>query len=189
MDGETGFDRTLILGNSGSGKSWLSARLAEARGVDAIDLDSIHWEPGGYNAPREKRLAISMVRQMAARPAWVIEGVYGWLAQEAGPRATALIWLDIPVGECIGNLRRREVRDGEDEASLEALLAWAADYPHRRTSSSFAGHERLFATFPRLKLRLASRRDVDHCLAEIGSSRLRPAAAPPGQAPPRSRNP
>lgn len=83
--------RTLILGNSGSGKSWLAFKIAEAFGCKAVDLDMIHWEPGSYGVARDKQVAIDMVHQEASDPAWVIEGVFGWLAQEALPRALALI--------------------------------------------------------------------------------------------------
>jgi hypothetical protein len=50
---------------------------------------------------REPAVAVDMVRTRAADDAWVIEGVFGWLANGALPRATALIWLDVPVEECI----------------------------------------------------------------------------------------
>jgi adenylate kinase family enzyme len=169
VDSTLNFGRILILGNSGSGKSWLSVRLAEAFGTEAIDLDGIHWEAGGYNVARDKHIDIKAVCQTAARPAWIIEGVYGWLAREVISQANALIWLDMPVDECIANLRQRGVRRGGDEASFAELLAWAADYPQRQTSSSFAGHEGIFASFPRRKLRLSSRRDVDQLLAEVRS--------------------
>ena len=89
------FRRTVIIGNGGSGKSWLAEQLSRNLSVPAIDLDVIHWEPGGYNVVREKSLAIEMVRQAAKGPGWVIEGVYGWLARAALPNATALVWLDI----------------------------------------------------------------------------------------------
>ena len=73
--------RILVIGNGGSGKSWLSTRMAEMLATEALDLDEIHWEPGGYNTPRDPRLCIEMVRQASARPDWIIEGVYGWLAR------------------------------------------------------------------------------------------------------------
>jgi hypothetical protein len=94
--------------------------------------------------------------------------VYGWLAREAIPRATTLIWLDLPVEGCIANLRRREGLRDRDAASFTELLAWAGDYPQRQTSSSFAGHERLFAAFPVRKLRLRSKPEVTAFLAEVG---------------------
>ena len=114
--------RTLILGNSGSGKSWLAFRIAEALGCKAVDLDAIHWEPGSYGVARDKQVAIDMVRQEASGPAWVIEGVFGWLAQEALLRATALIWLDLPVNECLDNIRQRGLRRGGDAAATQLRL-------------------------------------------------------------------
>ena len=167
---EVGFGRALILGNSGSGKSWLAARMAKFLGHKAIDLDSIHWEPGGYGVPRDKQLALNMVRQEASEAAWIIEGVFGWLAQEAVPRATALIWLDIPVGECLDNVRQRGLRRGGYAASFEALLAWTADYPHRHTSSSLEGHGRIFTIFPNHKLHLQTREEVAGILTQLPAS-------------------
>lgn len=172
------FGRTLILGNSGSGKSWLAARIAEALGGRAVDLDAIHWEPGGYGVARDKQVAIDMVRQAASGPAWVIEGVFGWLAREALPRATALIWLDLPVSDCLDNIRHRGLRRGGDAASFEALLGWAANYESRQTSSSHAGHARMLTAFPGRKRRLLSRNDIDQFVAE-----LRPGPIVPGDVP------
>jgi len=37
-----------------------------------------------------------MTLEVSTQPLWIIEGVYGWLAEVALPRATALIWLDLP---------------------------------------------------------------------------------------------
>jgi adenylate kinase family enzyme len=167
MHKKADFARTLVLGNSGSGKSWLSEQLAKMLGVQAIDLDSIHWEPGGYGVARDKQLAVNMVRQTATRETWIIEGVFGWLAQEAVSRATTLIWLDIPVGECIDNIRQRGPRRGGNEEAFAALLAWATDYSHRKTSSSFAGHEGLFVAFLGQKVRLFSRKDVSQFLSNV----------------------
>ncbi|RWF67935.1 MAG: hypothetical protein EOQ34_27060 [Mesorhizobium sp.] len=161
------FVRTLILGNSGSGKSWLSERLAAALQVRAVDLDSVHWEPSDYRNAREKQLAIEMVRQISAGSTWVIEGVYGWLAQEALPQATALIWLDIPVADCLKNIGGRGPRRGGDDTAFTALLRWAEEYPTRQSSSSFAGHERLFQDFSKRRLRLRSHGEVNEFLAAI----------------------
>lgn len=41
--------KTIVIGNSGSGKSWLAERLANQLDAQWIDLNAIHWEPDGYN--------------------------------------------------------------------------------------------------------------------------------------------
>ncbi len=120
------FARILILGNSGSGKSWLSRELGERLKIAAIDLDTVHWELEGFQVARDKDSARAIVRRIASQDIWIMEGVYGWLAQEILSRATALIWLDMPPEDCLDNLRRRGLNPGSDEKSFAALLAWAA---------------------------------------------------------------
>jgi len=159
------YQRTVIVGNSGSGKSWLAVRLAQVINGAAIDLDAVHWEPGGYGRRRDAETARAMVREAAAGERWVIEGVYGWLAQEALLRATALIWLDLPEAECIANLRRRGLRGGGDEESFAALIAWAGEYRMRENANSFKGHGMLFGAFARARLRLVSREEIADFLA------------------------
>jgi hypothetical protein len=161
------FDRILILGNSGSGKSWLAGRLSALLGCRPVDLDAIHWEPGGYDRPREKGDATATVRREAEGSKWVIEGVYGWLAAEVVQRATLMVWLDLPVADCLAAVERRGPRGGATAASFAALFAWTADYPDRRTSSSRSGHGRLFDAFPAGRHRLRSRCDVERWLDAV----------------------
>ncbi|MFZ1104781.1 MAG: hypothetical protein WAN86_18350, partial [Hyphomicrobiaceae bacterium] len=117
--------RTVVIGNSGSGKSTLAASLAALGNVSAIDLDLLHWDGDGYGMKREEAVAREMVREAAAAPGWAIEGVYGWLAEIALPRATALIWLDLPWALCRDSLLARGRRRGGTEADFAKLMAWA----------------------------------------------------------------
>ena len=87
--------RTLIIGNSGSGKSWLAKRLAEQLHVPWVDLDQIHWVSDERSIARPRAEALAMARIAADEPRWVIEGVYGWIVSELIHRATALVWLCI----------------------------------------------------------------------------------------------
>lgn len=41
--------RVVIIGNSGAGKSWLSARLSAKIGARDVHLDTFLGEPDGYN--------------------------------------------------------------------------------------------------------------------------------------------
>jgi hypothetical protein len=61
-----------------------------------FDLDLIHWKDGGLGAKQDEDAARQKVADLAATERWVIEGVYGWLAEVAVPRAMALIWRPAP---------------------------------------------------------------------------------------------
>jgi adenylate kinase family enzyme len=50
--------RLAIIGNSGSGKSYLARRMAGSLGVRAIELDSIFWLPGASTRSARPRTLI-----------------------------------------------------------------------------------------------------------------------------------
>ncbi len=155
LDGLLG-SRIVIIGNSGSGKTTLARELGMRAGIAPIDLDRIHWLDR-VGAKRDEAEACELVRAAACEPRWIIEGVFGWLAEAALPRATALIWLDLPWSLCREGLEARGPwRDAtaEDHA---AFLQWAADYWRRETPSSFSGHLALFEGFDGYKRRLHNR--------------------------------
>ncbi|MGY2185266.1 topology modulation protein [compost metagenome] len=146
--------RTLIIGNSGSGKSWLAQRLAEQLQVPWTDLDRIHWLSDEHSISRPRAEALGMARIAADEPSWVIEGVYGWIVSEVIHRATALVWLSVEDEVCVANIRQRETKDDE---RLISLLEWAGSYRTRDGSSGFAAHRRLFEGFTGSKVQLLDR--------------------------------
>jgi adenylate kinase family enzyme len=166
--------RTVIVGNSGSGKSALARRLAALADVPAIDLDALHWEGDGYGVKRDEAVARAMVHEIAAQPGWAIEGVYGWLAEIAIPRATTLIWLDLPWSVCRERLLARGQRRGGTDADFAKLMTWAETYWERQSPSSFSGHLRLFENFAGSKLRLRGRQEVEELLAELRAEEVGP---------------
>ena len=161
--------RTLIVGNSGSGKSTLAHSLAALAGARAVDLDIFHWESDGYGAKRDEHVSREMVLSAAAESRWVIEGVYGWLAEVAAPRATTFIWLDMPWAICRTGLLARGPRRGSTDADREALLTWAEAYWKRKTPSSFTGHQTLFESFAGTKYRPRDRTEVSLLLNELAA--------------------
>jgi len=158
--------RILIVGNCGSGKSWLATRLSSMLRIPVHDLDRYHWEDNSYARARPAEEAISLTKKAAEQDCWIIEGVYGWMAEQAAPRASFLVWLDIPVGDCLQNLLARGPGEGTPE-NFNALLNWAADYPTRATSSSYSGHKRIFSHFSADRVRLRSRSAITDFLKRI----------------------
>ena len=109
--------RLIIIGNSGSGKSTLARILAASTGLRVHHLDPIHWERIGLK--REPSDAAKLVTQMAARDAWIIEGVFGWLAEIAVPSAMILVWLDLPWGQMPGGSEKPRPLSGRIHGRLQ----------------------------------------------------------------------
>jgi adenylate kinase family enzyme len=152
--------RTLIIGNSGSGKSTLAACVSAYAACPNIDLDAIHWADIETGKKQDEQRAREMTVSVSLGACWVIEGVYGWLAEVAAPRATALIWLNLPWDECKAGLLHRGARRGADVEQFNQLVSWAEQYSVRRTPSSFVGHARIFDQFSADKIQLRCRAEV-----------------------------
>lgn len=152
--------KTLVIGNSGSGKSWLSKQLAASLGSSWVDLDLLHWEPGGYNTPRKREDVIAMARDAATAERWLIEGIYGWIVSEILSAAAALVWIDVDESECVENIRQRGMRRGGDAQSFAELLKWAKSYRSRTGSSSYGAHAAIFHSFKGQKACLKTRDQV-----------------------------
>jgi adenylate kinase family enzyme len=154
--------RIVILGNSGSGKTWLAAELAARQGVPLIHLDEIFWEVGGFDQTRDDVEVDRLVGNHLQAERWIVEGVFGNLAAKFLPSADALLWLDLPWEVCRARLQargsesKRHMSRIQSEAGLQRLLAWAQDYYSRQGSSSEFGHEKLYSSFIGHRARLSS---------------------------------
>jgi adenylate kinase family enzyme len=163
---DTSPHRILIIGNSGAGKSALAERLGARLALPVIELDLLHWENDGAGPKRDEAAAIALAQEAAAGPRWIIEGVYGWLAEAIMARATTLVWLDLPWDACRAGLLARGPRRGGSAQDEAELHAWAEAYWTRQTPSSHAGHARIFDTYGGVKQRLTSRDAIDAFLRQ-----------------------
>lgn len=146
--------RYLIIGNSGSGKSWRARQLAERHGLAHLDLDTIVWEPGQIAVPRPPEQArADLLAFIDAHEQWVAEGCYADLIEAALPSCTELVFMNPGREVCLENNRRRPWEPHkyasmqEQQSKLAFLLDWVADYYVRDDTMSYARHRRLFDAF------------------------------------------
>ena len=135
--------RIVIVGSSGSGKSYLGRALAGRLGRDYHELDRIAWGETWKRRPdfRER------VEALVAHDAWVIEGNYKSMRDLVWSRATAVVWLNYSILVALRRASWRSVRrivrgeklwGGNRETFRRAFLStegpvlWILQSHHRR---------------------------------------------------------
>lgn len=146
--------KVLVFGNSGSGKTTWSRALAARHELAHLDLDSIVWEPGQVAVQRAAaEVAASLAEFISGNAAWVIEGCYGDLVQQAAVHCTELVFLNPGLEACLANNLRRPWEPHkyasmeEQDAMLANLQAWVAGYYERDDAWSFKAHRQVFDEF------------------------------------------
>ncbi|ARS67118.1 AAA family ATPase [Sinorhizobium meliloti] len=132
-----------------------------------IHLDDLRWEPGNYGIARNNQLVANEVAEAGKADSWLMEGVYGWLANVVLHQATTLIWIDLPEEECIANVKERGIQGGGSVEEFQELLKWIAEYRLRNNSSCFLAHSQLFEAFAGSKFLLKSRTEIGAYLDNV----------------------
>jgi adenylate kinase family enzyme len=84
--------RTVIIGNSGSGKSHLAKSLSTIYSTPIIHLDQLFWMPGGFNEKNPKDEIKNEIERKQKETSWIVEGVFGELAEMFLSRAQSLVF-------------------------------------------------------------------------------------------------
>ncbi len=165
--------RTLIIGNSGSGKTYLATKLAEQLQSEVIHFDQLFWEPGSFEKKRPKEVVLEENKTLSMSKSWIMEGVFGSLAAAALSNTTTLIYLSHTWDDCKIALLDRGCQP-EKQSNLETaeknfaeLLTWAADYEFRENSGSRKGHLNLFEPFSGFKLQLHNRSEANDLISSL----------------------
>ena len=159
--------KTIIIGNSGSGKTWLSTGLARSADTPIIHLDDIFWQPGGFDRKRDPEEVDQLIETSKRSASWIVEGVFGELAERYFTEADLLIWLDIEWEICRARLlargseSKRHLGREQSEQGLNALVEWASRYYDRKDLRSYVGHQSLADKFPGPTLHLTNQKEVD----------------------------
>ncbi|WP_112663380.1 AAA family ATPase [Microvirga flavescens] len=97
--------RILVIGSPGAGKTTLARLMAERLGLPLIHLDREYWRPGWVKPDADEWDA--QAAELAAKPAWIMDGEYPDAAGIQVARATSIVMLDMPRGLCLARAVRR----------------------------------------------------------------------------------
>ncbi len=99
--------RIHIIGCEGSGKTTLAHKLADVLKAPCYELDHIGYD---NHVKRSLEERLSSVRQIAAQPQWVSEGVYLWWVDDLLQNADMIVWLDLHWTLCYRRIVLRHIR-------------------------------------------------------------------------------
>ncbi|MCL2495302.1 MAG: AAA family ATPase [Oscillospiraceae bacterium] len=107
-------NKIMVIGNNGSGKSYLSKRLAAITGLPLVHLDVAYWLPDLTKRPEDDWR--QMHGKLIAEEKWIIDGNYmqadalilRWAA------ADLVIFLDVNRVVCLFSAVKRNFHSRED---------------------------------------------------------------------------
>lgn len=161
IDAQVSRKKVIIFGNSASGKSSLAKHLALKHQLAHLDLDTVAW----LDELPPKRCSLSeslaKIKQfIAAHEQWLIEGCYSDIIEQLLGECIEMIFLDLPVEQCVANAKSRPWEPhkyktkAEQDDNLSMLIDWIEQYDSRADVFSKSAHERLYQNFNGKKQRI-----------------------------------
>ena len=123
----------MIVGSPGSGKSTFARKLRDKTGLPLFYLDRIFHRADRTTASREE--FDTAVREILARPAWIIDGNYQRTIPLRFEACTDIFLFDLPVEQCLEGAASRIGKQREDmpwveEAFDEDFRQYILDFPN-----------------------------------------------------------
>ena len=106
------YKRIILIGNSGSGKSWLSKRIAGITGYPLFHLDKEHWRPNMAMAPREEKIARQ--QEIISGEEWIIDGNFSSTLELRFAAADLIVFFDVKRLMCLVGVIQRNKKKRTD---------------------------------------------------------------------------
>ena len=145
------YNKIIIIGSGGSGKSTFAKQLGAITGLPVIHLDNEFWQPNWAETPRDEW--IEKQKQFISDDKWIIDGNYGSTMELRFAAAELVIFLDINRLVCVYSAARRT---GKKRSDLPEYLQepkkfskdfldfakWIWSYPKTEKQKVLALHEK-----------------------------------------------
>ena len=127
--------KILIIGCPGSGKSYLSIKLASKTKIPCFHIDNLYWNFDKTHVEREE--LIKKYQDILCLDEFILEGNYQGTLEYRVKYADTIIFLDFPLDECIEGIRARTNKPRSDipwiqtEVDAEKLIDWIREFDIR----------------------------------------------------------
>lgn len=99
------YKRIVIVGNNGSGKSYLATKLSTITGLPLIHLDSEFWKPDWEQPTREEWSRRQ--RELTSMPEWIIDGTHMSTLDIRFQKADLIIFINVNRWICMMSVLMR----------------------------------------------------------------------------------
>lgn len=108
----SGYNRIIIVGNNGSGKSFLSGELSAITGLPLVHLDVEFWRPNWEMLSKEEWM--NRQAELVSKDRWIIDGTHQATMEQRFKAADLVIFLDINRLVCLYSVLARNGRKRPD---------------------------------------------------------------------------
>ncbi len=145
---EADLSRVVVIGTSGSGKTTMAKDISEILGVTHVEFDAYRHGPNWTETPDD--IFRGQLAEALSADRWVADGNYSVARGVVWPRATAIVWLDLPFPVVFWRLFWRTMKRGifrvelwngnrenlwEHFISKDSLFLWAINTHWKRRKS------------------------------------------------------
>ena len=166
------FQKAIILGSPGAGKSTFARRLRDATGLPLHHLDLIFHRPDRTTVSRQE--FDGKLQEILAGDRWIIDGNYNRTIEMRLKRCDAVFLLDLPLEVCLAGIEARVGAAREDMPWYETEVdsefrQFVLDFPKESLPRVYE----LIQQYREGKTVVVfkSREEVDTYLKEIGQGR------------------
>lgn len=86
------YNRIIITGDAGRGKSTLATKLSEKLHIPQYSTDDYFYEVK-FSEQRDRRLALEQISKIFQQEKWIVEGTTAWLLEPGMATADVVIYL------------------------------------------------------------------------------------------------
>ena len=159
------YDKIIVIGCSGGGKSTFSKQLAEITGLPLYHLDNIYWQPDASHLERSE--FIKRQKEIMRGGRWIIDGNYGGTIRYRLKECELVYFFDMPTEVCLDGVLNRKKRRDDIACELEPdgeLLDFIRSYKKKSRPKIM----RLLKRHPEIKLITFNKHaDVDKYLSDL----------------------